>query len=434
MAGVFLLILFLGAQLAAAEPPALALPVLSSEQIFSNNSAGIYRLITKLPDASSPQSSGTAFAVHQKGYLVSNYHVVSEAVIAPETYQLFVEMPEGPVLATIESIDVVNDLALIRVARDLPRSLEIAADFTVAPGEQIFSMGFPLSTEKLFLAQGNFGGFKVMGLVPAMLASVALNSGMSGGPTLDRSGRVIAVNRAIAARAQGISYFSPLAALHALISNSSAGRSPAEKFEWKKEIVTQVVDQEKKSLGDMKRFSQHKRERVGRFSFIIPLTDLACGQDKSSKQSSAELFRCETQSLAYLGPGQSALRVVTAASEDSSAGGQNNFKELDKNFQNASSASRSGGGRKVSSASTASPEACGLRRVKNKSGSILIVRFCSVMMKEFPGLFSTFVKVETEEDGFGKPLNLSQFYQGVSLSTTATLLEEFLDSVQRVKK
>ena len=398
----------------------------------------VFRLSTHLERANSRASHGTAFAVDQAGLLVTNFHVVREALLGPKDYRLVLEAPEGPVPATVVAVDIVNDLALVRAGRAFDKVLSLANQVTAAEGEVVFSIGFPASNE-LTLIQGNYGGEKPMGFVSAGYASMPLNSGMSGGPMLNSQAEVIGVNRAIIARAQNLSFFSPLAALREIVTkNAEAGRSLASTIvNWKSEAVSSVRRQEELTLGLTR---TNKRERLGDISFNVPLPNQNCGQSRVGKReqvAEAELFVCQSNSLTPLVGESNALEVITvgmvtdkplmkiAAPVQAALKGmyvkeKAEILDMKKSRAPASLVEEAGKDR----------EHCGLKNVQNSQGVEMTVSYCTVANGFYDGLYSTFVRIDVRGKG-DSTTSLAQVYQGLSAEGTASVLGSFLESVQQ---
>ena len=88
--------------------------------------------------------------------------------------------------AKLVAFDLVNDLALLEASLPAP-ALQLAAD-PGQPGAPLIAFGNPEGLG-LSLVEGVFNGFAEKGFVDRMLLSMPLNSGMSGGPILERAQR-----------------------------------------------------------------------------------------------------------------------------------------------------------------------------------------------------------------------------------------------------
>jgi serine protease Do len=136
---------------------------------------------------------GTGFAVARDGLLLTNYHVVADGILYPESYRMEYRTADGQTGGiAVLAIDVRHDLAVVR-----------AAGFDAAPltlrtgipprGERAYSLGYPLDLG-LVITEGVSNGLMPDTVEPHLYYSGALNPGVSGGPTVDAAGQVIGVN------------------------------------------------------------------------------------------------------------------------------------------------------------------------------------------------------------------------------------------------
>jgi hypothetical protein len=401
-------------------------PPLSGSEVFNRASGNVFKLISRLKDAVSERGHGTGFVIHPHGFLVTNFHVVASVLEQPEKYVLMLVDKQNQIPAEVVAVDAVNDLALVRVQQRFERFLPIAPYENFATGETVYSLGFPKS-EELTIIQGTFNGERTMGFAPVFAASMPLNPGMSGGPTLNASGFVIGVNRAMMNQAQNISYLSPWASLVAIAAKIQAGVSRS--FDWRQEAVKQILAQEKRANSNfLSRSSLIKPQKVGGLSFMLSLSNLLCGQDDLEKKGGMALM-CQGVSLALLGSDIEALEFEMLVTRGDSPFSANSFGRVDRRYGDAKSrykklleATEAKGPRKKL------PERCGARNVRNQHGINLIARYCSLAIPKFPGLFSTFVKIEFNSGG--EKTKVGQYYQGLGLETTTSILEKFLDSIE----
>ena len=90
-------------------------------------------------------ATGTGFVVGSGGLILTNYHVVADKALEPDTYQLEFVLPggrRGPL--EIVAVDVVHDLALVKGDTGDTRALNFR-DTPLKKGDQGFSLGYPLS-------------------------------------------------------------------------------------------------------------------------------------------------------------------------------------------------------------------------------------------------------------------------------------------------
>ncbi|MCA9048760.1 MAG: trypsin-like peptidase domain-containing protein, partial [Planctomycetaceae bacterium] len=152
-------------------------------------------------------SSGTGFVWDERGYIVTNLHVVREALSRGANATLEVKFP-GDIVTDAEVVGGVfeNDIAVLKVAADAvplqPILLGTSADLEV--GQKVLAIGNPFGFDQT-LSTGVIGGLnRTVGtgqqgeaLSGLIQTDAAINPGNSGGPLLDSAGRLIGVNTAI---------------------------------------------------------------------------------------------------------------------------------------------------------------------------------------------------------------------------------------------
>lgn len=154
-------------------------------------------------------SSGSGFVVSDERWIITNFHVVAEAVRAAHgsshTRPLQVRFGTGTTLqANILETDRDHDLALLEVVGGHVPSppLPIADSDDVEVGQQVLAFGSPFGlegtlTEGIVSARRDVPGVGG-GMAHNLIQTDApINPGNSGGPLVDRQGRVIGVNTAI---------------------------------------------------------------------------------------------------------------------------------------------------------------------------------------------------------------------------------------------
>jgi len=158
-----------------------------------------------------PHGLGSGFFVTPDGYLLTNDHVVEHT-----GKSAIVTSSDGRRMdARVIGTDPATDLAVLRAnASGLP-FIEIGDSLTLRPGQLAVAIGNPLgfqSTVSAGVISAIGRGLRARNgrLIDNVIQHTApLNPGNSGGPLLDSAARMVGVNTAIIAVAQGIGFAVP---------------------------------------------------------------------------------------------------------------------------------------------------------------------------------------------------------------------------------
>ena len=156
--------------------------------------------------------AGSGVVVTPDGYLLTNEHVVQRVSEARVT---FVDGRSVP--AVVAGRDPATDLAVLRAQAGALPYAQLASDQRLRAGQLVVAVGNPLGFESTVSA----GVVSALGrslrsrqgrLIEGVVQhTAALNPGNSGGPLVDAAGRVVGINTAIVAMAQGIGFAIPAA-------------------------------------------------------------------------------------------------------------------------------------------------------------------------------------------------------------------------------
>jgi serine protease Do len=203
------------------QPPSLTGQQTSAAaaEVFRKFSDRVVRVQVVETGSAAKSAVGSGFYVTQNGYVITNYHVISELIHSPERYRAEVsDVNGGPRHVTVLAIDVVNDLALLSVAYRPSRFF--ALEKTVPPqGTRLYSLGHPEDLG-LSIVEGTYNGLLEHTLYPRLHFTGALNPGMSGGPTISEDGHVIGIN--VSTEGNELSFLVPVDRAQALLKSSES--------------------------------------------------------------------------------------------------------------------------------------------------------------------------------------------------------------------
>ena len=158
------------------------------------------------------KGAGSGFIVSADGRILTNNHVIADAD------KITVTFSDGKTMeAKVIGKDPTFDLAVIKVDGKNLRTLQLGDSDKLRVGETLVAIGNTLGlgleptvtvgvlsarNRSVHVQNFNFDGF--------LQTDASINPGNSGGPLLDMNGRVIGINTAIIASAQGIGFAIPI--------------------------------------------------------------------------------------------------------------------------------------------------------------------------------------------------------------------------------
>jgi len=178
-----------------------------AEQLFNQLKPSLYQI--KLIDKASGEKSsiGSGFQISRDGIIATNYHVISSYALHPNKYRIEYLDGEGNTgLLNLQSVDVINDLALVK--REIESQVNDEINFfqisNAAPhkGEQLFSLGNPHDLG-MIVVPGTYNGLKKESFNERIHFTGSINSGMSGGPVVNKQAEVVGINVATSGNSIG---------------------------------------------------------------------------------------------------------------------------------------------------------------------------------------------------------------------------------------
>lgn len=196
------------------QPPTVSA---SARRLYERSKSQLLQIRTLLKTQDSQASVGSGFLVSDDGHVVTNYHVISQFALEPDSYRLRYATTDGRSGALeLLDFDARRDLALLRAVDDgkgggLQGRGALAfrpLSQPLAKGERIYSMGNPHDVA-FAVVEGNYNGLVERSFDPLIYYAGGINPGMSGGPVLDEDGLVVGVNVSTMLFAQQVSFLVP---------------------------------------------------------------------------------------------------------------------------------------------------------------------------------------------------------------------------------
>lgn len=152
---------------------------------LSNQSNQIRSAIVTVTTAT---GHGSGFFISEKGYVLTNSHVVGKNAIVR------VKLPTGrEYLADVVATDPKRDVALLKTENEGMEYLPIN-ERSVNIGDEVYAIGSPLDeTLSTTLSKGIVSAFRKEGDLEFIQSDVNVLPGNSGGPLLDSNGNVVGI-------------------------------------------------------------------------------------------------------------------------------------------------------------------------------------------------------------------------------------------------
>jgi serine protease Do len=155
---------------------------------------------------------GTGTIVDERGYILTNYHVVSDV------RRIEITLDDGRgCTADLVAYDAATDLAIIKIPAPKPLSvIRIGTSADLMEGESVIALGNAFGYEQT-VTRGIISALgrdvqvsDTQSYDDLIQTDASINPGNSGGPLLNIDGEMIGVNVAVRAGAQGIGFAIPI--------------------------------------------------------------------------------------------------------------------------------------------------------------------------------------------------------------------------------
>jgi S1-C subfamily serine protease len=177
-------------------------------------------------------AQGSGVIVKSNGFIVTNYHVIADAVSAR------VQLHNGDIYDTVEiaETDERKDLAVLKIkASDLP-SVSLAPFDTIKVGSTLYALGSPRGLEGS-LSQGVVSSIRPISDFDSSLSgfrviqfTAPVSPGSSGGPLVDEFGRLVGVVSSSLTGSQNINLGIPVKYIDDLLESFNGSTRVLEKM------------------------------------------------------------------------------------------------------------------------------------------------------------------------------------------------------------
>jgi len=396
--------------------------VKATPEIFKQFSEHVVKIEVVETGSAAKASIGTGFFANGRGHILTNYHVVSKLIHFPDRYRAEVTDVSGQTSqATILGVDVVYDLAVLRINRP-PKGFLRLESKVVEQGTRLYSLGHPRDLG-LTIVEGTYNGLLRHTLYPKVHFTGSLNPGMSGGPTLTQAGTVIGVN--VATEGEQISFLVPAERALALLERAAKAENPTPNL-FLAEVGRQIDANQARYLSGM--FST-ATPSVALGPYAVPTKPadfFRCWADAVRRKElpyTAVSHDCSTDDYIFVSSEQSSgiVRFYHQLLSTAELNPPQFFTLYSAQFQ-------AGNVAVFGNEDEVTPFRCQTRIVQSQTGKLRTV-LCARQYVKLPGLYDAVLKSATlgaRNVGLVTTLSLS----GVSFDNIQTLSRRYLENIK----
>lgn len=205
-------------------------PSSTAQELYASAQSDLLQIRVLLKNGHSQSAVGSGFLIGTSNLVITNFHVVSQIALEPETYLGEFKDTQGK-SGDIEllAVDVPHDLAVVRVNRKGTGFFNlIETPASLNQGEHLYSLGNPLDLG-FFISEGTYNGLSHRGFSDQIMFTGPVNPGMSGGPNVKANGQVAGINVAHRRDGELVSFLVPATFAQKLIASiNDASKPPAD--------------------------------------------------------------------------------------------------------------------------------------------------------------------------------------------------------------
>lgn len=416
--------------------PTPPLPSSAAQQLYASAQQDLLQLRVLLKNGNSQSSVGSGFLIGNSNLVVTNFHVVSQIALEPETYFGEYKDTQGK-SGSIEllAVDVLHDLAVVRVARNgtgffkvphTPASDEQPPLVKLNQGQHLYSLGNPLDLG-FTISEGTYNGISARGFSDQLMFTGAVNAGMSGGPNVTADGQVAGVNVAHRLDGELVSFLVPVRYVQALLARVIPDMTPPSDF---KPIIGEQLLEHQSVMVDKLLEQPFSIKDLGPYRVPVRESDqVRCwgNTDSSAKKAyTIASINCSMESAIFvsgeLQTGHVSMHHKYAHNKKLNA---MQFAQLATNMFNSQVYS-------TAKSETITPAYCTEDFIAHNNISLRAL-VCAEAYHKFKGLYD-FTLITASTDDSQMSLQSMINMQGVSYSNGMKLVSQFLQGIDRAAK
>lgn len=413
--------------------PTPPLPSSAAQQLYASAQQDLLQLRVLLKNGNSQSSVGSGFLIGNSNLVVTNFHVVSQIALEPETYFGEYKDTQGK-SGSIEllAVDVLHDLAVVRIARagtgffkvpHIPASDEQPTLVKLNQGQHLYSLGNPLDLG-FTISEGTYNGISARGFSDQLMFTGAVNAGMSGGPNVTADGQVAGVNVAHRLDGELVSFLVPVRYVQALLARVTHDMTPPTDF---KPIIGEQLLEHQAVMVDKLLEKPFSIKDLGPYRVPVRESDqVRCwgNTDSSAKKAyTIASINCSMESAIFvsgeLQTGHVSMHHKYAHNKKLNA---MQFSKLATNMFNSQVYS-------TAKSETITPAYCTEDFIAHNNISLRAL-VCAEAYHKFKGLYD-FTLITASTDDSQMSLQSMINMQGVSYSNGMKLVSQFLQGIDR---
>lgn len=188
-----------------------------ASQLFSRYQDSIVQIRVINEATGQKTSIGSGFLIGDGSLIATNYHVISDVFQKEKHRPEYLDSKDQSGKLELINVDIIHDLAILRAEQPLGTAFTLAG--VPNQGEALYALGNPHDLGFVII-DGINNGLLRKSARAQILFSGALNSGMSGGPTLNNKGEVVGINVSYLNSGSNISFIIPAQYLQKLIDSA----------------------------------------------------------------------------------------------------------------------------------------------------------------------------------------------------------------------
>ena len=284
----------------SADPVALPTPSSTAQKLYSAAKADLLQVRSLLKTGRTQSSVGSGFLVGTSNLVLTNYHVVSQFALDPDTYTgEWVDTAGQRGSIELLAVDVLHDLAVVRVNRYGTGYFKLGdKPVTLTQGQYLYSLGNPLDLG-FAISEGSFNGVIARSFYEQLMFTGPINAGMSGGPTVTVNGEVAGINVSKRLDGELVSFLVPARYAQELLKKVEPEAKPPKDFT---AIVAQQLLVHQKAMVDQLLAKPLTAKAMGPYSVPVRESEqMRCwGRSNDRDSFSVEVTNCQMESSLFV--------------------------------------------------------------------------------------------------------------------------------------